>query len=212
LGSVAGAGAGWEADVATAAVTVVDAGVSEAGGDGGSERMLSLASGAAAATGASAVVAGAEATGAGVGAVAAGAEAAGFAAPREEASARALFFGSAVAVADVGGFDATRDGSRRSDFFDSGPLAAAADFAAVAADGSARDAGRESCTILAGTGSSAGPRFFATVGSTNQWKTMAQKTYTPRQPPITAKTGERRDRDVLKRNLPRTCTPIAVFS
>lgn len=194
-------------------MTGVDAGVSAAPGDGGSERMLSLlASGAAAATGAGAVAA----TGAGIGA-ATGAAAAGLAAARDGGSARAVFFDSAAAAVGVGCFEATRDGSRRSDFFDSGAAAPAADvagFAAAATDGSARDgmAGvRESCTILAGTGSSAGPRFFATVGSTNQWKTMAQKTYTPRQPPITAKTGERRDRDVLKRNLPRTCTPIAIF-
>ena len=92
------------------------------------------------------------------------------------ASERALFLllvllaDSDAAAVEVGGFAAARDrSSERSVFFVS-DAAAATGFAATLETGSERAgaAGRVSCAVLTGTGSSAGPRFLATVGSTTQ--------------------------------------------
>lgn len=109
----------------------------------------------------------------------------GLAAGRD-GSERAVFLDSfdsgAAATAETGGFAAARDGrSSRSAFLDSdaaviaagaaGPLAAVLDAASERAAGVAV---RGSWTVLIGTGSSTGPRFFATVGSTTQWNPTAQ--------------------------------------
>src|SRR5262245_31899813 len=174
-----------------------------AAGDTGSELEVSFASGAAAVAGAIAVGgAGACDSGEGVGcdgalsfdsatvadcvtAAVAGVMVGGLAAGRD-GSERAVFLDSfdsgAAATAETGGFAAARDGrSSRSAFLDSdaaviaagaaGPLAAVLDAASERAAGVAV---RGSCTVLIGTGSSAGPRFFATVGSTTQWNPTAQ--------------------------------------
>ena len=109
----------------------------------------------------------------------------GLAAGRD-GSERAVFLESfdpgAAATVEVGGFAAARDGrSSRSAFLDSdaaviaagaaGPLAAVLDAASERAAGVAA---RGSGTVRIGTGSRAGPRLFATVGSTTQWNPTAQ--------------------------------------